>query len=56
MYTPEEMAVLDKIARDLHGCAFNALDFEEQDALYCYAEEAGLFAEARKEATWKKSH
>lgn len=42
MYSKEEMKVLNKIAKDWHGCKFNDLDFEEQDTIYCYAEDNGL--------------
>jgi hypothetical protein len=41
MYSKEEMKVLNQIAKDWHGCKFNDLDFEEQDAIYCYAEDNG---------------
>ncbi len=42
MYTNEEMKVLNKIAKDWFGCEFNSLGFEDQDAIYCYAEENDL--------------
>jgi len=42
MYTKEEMKVLDNIAMEWHGCNFNDLDFEEQDEIYCYAEDNEL--------------
>ena len=38
----EEMKVLNKVAKDLYGCKFNELDFEDQDEIYCYAEDNGL--------------
>lgn len=42
MYSKEEMKVLNKVAKDLYGCKFNELDFEDQDEIYCYAEDNGL--------------
>ena len=42
MYSKEEMKVLNKIAKDFFGCKFKDLDFEEQDEIYCYAEDNGL--------------
>ena len=42
MYSKEDMKVLNRIAKDWHSCKFNDLDFEEQDAIYCYAEDNGL--------------
>lgn len=39
MYTNEEKTVLNKIARDWFGCDFDDLGFEDQDQIYCYAEE-----------------
>lgn len=39
MYTKKEMEVLNKVARDWFGCDFDDLDFEDQDQIYCYAEE-----------------
>ena len=42
MYSKEEMKVLNKIAKDWHGCNFNDLDLEEQDMIYCYAEDHDL--------------
>ena len=42
MYSKEEMKVLNKVAKDFYGCKFNDLDFEEQDEIYCYAEDNGL--------------
>ena len=42
MYSKEEMKVLNKIANDWHGCNFSDLDYEEQDMIYCYAEDHDL--------------
>ena len=42
MYSSEELKTLNQIALDWHGCGFSELDFEEQDAIYCYAEDNGL--------------
>ena len=42
MYSNDELEVLNRIANDWHGCSFSELDFEEQDAIYCYAEDNGL--------------
>ena len=42
MYSKAEMKVLNKIAKEMHGCKFTDLDFEEQDAIYCYAEDNGM--------------
>lgn len=39
MFTKEEMEVLDQIANDWFGCEYNELDAEDQDDIYCYAEE-----------------
>jgi len=41
MYTKEEMKVLNKLAKEIHGCKFSDLDYEEQDEIYCMAEETG---------------
>lgn len=30
------------VTKDLYGCKFSDLDFEEQDAIYYYAEDNGL--------------
>lgn len=38
-YSNEEMKVLNKIAKEWFGCKFEELNFEEQDQIYCYAEE-----------------
>ena len=45
MYTKAELKVLDRLSLALHGCRFEELDTEEQDALYCYAEDNELFEE-----------
>ena len=42
MYSNSEMKILNKIAKEMHGCSFTDLDFEEQDMIYCYAEDNGL--------------
>ena len=42
MYSKEELKVLNRIAKDLYGCKFSDLDFKDQDAIYCYAEDNGL--------------
>ena len=41
MYSKEEMKVLNKLAKEIYGCKFSDLDFEEQDEIYCMAEETG---------------
>lgn len=43
MYTDEEMRVLNKLAKKFYGCKFKDLDEEEQDEIYCYAEDNELF-------------
>ena len=42
MYSAEEMKVLNKIAKDWYGCKFKDLNSEEQDEVYCYAEDNNL--------------
>ena len=42
MYTPEELKVLDRIAEQQIGWKFEELDFEDQDMIYCFAEDNGL--------------
>ena len=42
MYSKDELKVLNKIAKDWHGCKFSDLDFDEQDEIYCYVEENEL--------------
>lgn len=41
--TNKEMKVLNKIANEWFGCDYDNLDYEEQDQIYCYAEENGEF-------------
>ena len=38
-YTTEEMKTLNKIANEWYGADFDELDYEDQDSVYCYAEE-----------------
>ncbi len=42
MYSKEELKVLNKLAKKTFGCKFAELDFEDQDAVYCMAEDKGL--------------
>lgn len=42
MYSKETMKVLNKIAKKMFGCKFNDLDPDDQDAVYCYAEDNEL--------------
>lgn len=35
----EEMVVLERVAKDLFGCRYSDLDYEDQDFVYCYAQE-----------------
>ena len=42
MYSKEEMKVLSRPAKEIYGCKFNDPDFEEQDGIYCYAEDNDL--------------
>lgn len=42
MYSKEEMKVLNKLAKKVYGCKFDDLDFDDQDAIYCMAEDNGL--------------
>ena len=42
MYSKEELKVLDKVAKEMFGISFRALDEEDQDAVYCYAADNGL--------------
>ena len=43
MYGKDEMKVLNKAAKEIYGCKFSDLDYEEQDEIYCYCEENGRF-------------
>ena len=38
-FTAEELKTLDEIAYEWFNTSFNELDAEEQDNVYCYAEE-----------------
>ena len=42
MYSKEEMKVLNKLAKEIFGVSFKSLDEDDQDYLYCYAEDNGL--------------
>ena len=36
-----EKKLLNAVAYDLFGCDYDSLDYEEQDAVYCYLEDTG---------------
>ena len=42
MFSDEEMAVLNRLAKDIFGCRYNDLDYEDRDFVYCYAEDHGM--------------
>lgn len=42
MYSKEELKVLNNLAKEVYGCGFEALDYDDQDAIYCMAEDEGL--------------
>lgn len=42
MYSKEELKVRNKLAKKVYVCKFDDLDFDDQDAIYCMAEDNGL--------------
>ena len=41
--TNHEMKILNEIANEWFGCNYDELNHEDQDQIYCYAEENGEF-------------